>query len=212
VDYYLASEDGQQTGPFSLEQMRSFWATGRIVQSSRFWHSGMTEWRSIADIEGALRPSPNAGLPTPKSPGALSDYAAPAQRTPLPPLPQAQTPIPQPPLKRDRKGIGCGMGCLLLMLLLGGFVGFLALLPTPKEEPSKPGVESSWDKGFDSGYELGYAAALTDYDQGKLKESSELLDANARGLSQGDTDSQHRDGFISGLKAGYEEGWKHGGH
>ena len=88
----------------------------------------------------------------------------------------------------------------------------MSLLPTDQEDTSKPKVETSWDKGYNSAYQLGYVCALSDYKKGALKESPELLDANARELCGGSTDAQYRDGVMRGLKSGYEEGWKHGGN
>jgi hypothetical protein len=188
VDYFLQTKDGQQAGPYGVSQLRAFWADGRVTRTTPYCTPGMTAWRPLSDLENLLS----------------------ATQPPL--TPQVPVTVSPPASKPKRKGLGCGSGFLILIVLFGAFIRILSLLPPDKEDASKPKVETAWGKGYDSGVKLGYACALMDYNGGKLKESSEQLDANARGLSEGDTDAQHRAGFISGIKQGYETGWEQGGH
>jgi hypothetical protein len=177
MDYYILTKDAQQAGPYSLDQLKAFWASGQITLTTPYWTNGMTDWYPVRAIEKLL-----------------------AAQTPGPTTPVAA----QSPEKPKRKGIGCGQACLILIVLVGGFIGFVMVMSPDEEEPSKPKIETSWDatslsapkvdtikpkvetpwnKGYTSAYELGYMCALSDYNEGKLKESPEELDANARQLS-----------------------------
>jgi len=181
VDYYLQTKDGQQAGPYSLDQLRVFWRNGQITMDTPCWSQGMG-WKSIRALENSLT--------APSRPGSL------------PPIPRNST-------TASRLGRGCTFGCLGLVILFGAFIGFLSLLP-PDKDANKPKVETSWDKGLDSGMKLGYACGLEDYNEGKMKESPEQLDASARKISDEYTDAEYRRGFIRGVPAGYELGWERG--
>jgi hypothetical protein len=185
MDYYLQTKDGQQAGPYSLNQMKAFWASGQITLTTPYWTSGMSGWYPVRAIEKLLA----AQTPSVTPPVAV-----------------------QTPEKPKRKSIGCGQAFVLLVLLFGAFIAFVMVMSPDEEDTSKPKVDPSWNKGYASAYQLGYVCALSDYKKGALKESPELLAANARELCGGSTDAQYRDGVMRGLKSGYEQGWKDGGH
>lgn len=56
MDYYLLKGDGDQTGPYSLDQLRAMWASGQVTLDMAYWHEGMTEWQTMRALEAALRP------------------------------------------------------------------------------------------------------------------------------------------------------------
>ncbi len=66
MDYYLLTADGEQAGPYSLDQVRSLWETGRVTLETPYWVSGMAEWGSLRKLEFSLRSSQLA-LPAPAS-------------------------------------------------------------------------------------------------------------------------------------------------
>jgi hypothetical protein len=54
-------------------------------------------------------------------------------------------PVPmQHVTKAPRKGLGCGSGCLILVVLFGAFVGFLCLLPDDNQTKPHPQIPAVW--------------------------------------------------------------------
>jgi GYF domain 2 len=215
VDYFLVDANGQSIGPYSLDQLRSFWADGKITRETPVWTRGMEGWQPIRTIENSILPPPQRPL---TSPAVTS--------------PTFVSRLDQPKAKRS----GCTTfltGCLIatglpalaivLLMLLGAHAQKTFWEHLTPEQKSKlitlaqtkakadATSRANFDEGFKSGYQWGYACGLTDYNHGALKEPSDQLEANARGLSEGDTDAQHRAGFVSGIQSGYDEGWKAGG-
>ena len=215
MDYFLVDANGQSIGPYGLDQLRSFWAEGKITRETPVWTHGMAGWQPIRTIENSIRPPP--------------------QRPPTPPVitsPIFVSRLDQPKAKKS----GCTTfltGCVMVMGIPAVAIALLMLLGahaqksffehlTPEQKSklialaqtkakADAASRSSFEEGFKSGYQWGYACGLTDYNHGALKESSDQLEANARGLSEGDTDAKHRAGFVSGIESGYDEGWKAGG-
>jgi TM2 domain-containing membrane protein YozV len=53
-DTYFLLLNGQQTGPYTVNQMRSMWQTGSINSATSYWQEGMASWRVLADIRPFL--------------------------------------------------------------------------------------------------------------------------------------------------------------
>ena len=47
---YFAALDGQQAGPFDLEQLRSYVQAGRISRSTLVWCAGMANWTAAGEV------------------------------------------------------------------------------------------------------------------------------------------------------------------
>src|ERR1043166_7810628 len=65
---------GQQTGPFSLEEVRSMLDSGRIALTDLAWKEGLESWQPLDRVLN-ITPSPLANQPAPASdalPEALS--------------------------------------------------------------------------------------------------------------------------------------------
>ncbi len=50
------NRDGQQYGPFSLEQINAGLAAGQLVPTDMAWHEGLPEWIPLAELEGVELP------------------------------------------------------------------------------------------------------------------------------------------------------------
>lgn len=90
--------NGQQFGPYPLEEARKYVAENRFLPSDRAWMDGMAEWaelRTIAQLAAPQRPAPASAPPAPPFPGS-APMAGPslqkpaAQPAPQPHHPQAQ--------------------------------------------------------------------------------------------------------------------------
>ena len=51
------SRDGVQSGPYSMEQVRGYLATGELLPGDLAWHEGMEDWRPLSQLAEA-QPSP----------------------------------------------------------------------------------------------------------------------------------------------------------
>ena len=55
--YYLWLNESQ-AGPFSLEQVRGWWADGTVTAQTLFWQTGMAEWTPLSTIHEQLSGPP----------------------------------------------------------------------------------------------------------------------------------------------------------
>lgn len=77
---YFVGKNGQQTGPFSVEQLREMAASGQLNGTDLVWREGMAEWQPASTLPGVFPGSPGAvDLPA-GNPAPL------VQATVLPPL------------------------------------------------------------------------------------------------------------------------------
>jgi TM2 domain-containing membrane protein YozV len=53
-DTYLLLINGQQGGPYTINQMRAMWQNGTINAGTAYWQAGMTQWQSLANIRHFL--------------------------------------------------------------------------------------------------------------------------------------------------------------
>jgi hypothetical protein len=109
MDFYLVTSNGTRAGPYSLAQMQAFWVSGKLTRNSLYWTAGLSEWKPVRELEHHFQLAS-----TPRA---------------TPPLAQSTRAAEKP----KRKSLGCGQGCLILFVLLGGFVAVLGLLPADKE-------------------------------------------------------------------------------
>ncbi len=57
TDSYLWLND-QQTGPYTLTQLRGMWVTGAITGAVLYWQEGMEEWTPLSKIAPLLEQAP----------------------------------------------------------------------------------------------------------------------------------------------------------
>jgi uncharacterized RDD family membrane protein YckC len=72
MQYYI-SKNGQQTGPFTLEQIRTSAMQGSLSMSELCWAEGMATWVSVAQVLGIAPPPP---MPQAKYAGFWVRFAA----------------------------------------------------------------------------------------------------------------------------------------
>jgi hypothetical protein len=64
MEYFILKPDGEQTGTFSLEQIRSMLNSGFIGADTRYWHEGISGWQPIDRIEESTNfPEPDSHKP-----------------------------------------------------------------------------------------------------------------------------------------------------
>jgi len=56
----------QQSGPFTIDQLRSMWQTGSVTADAKYWTAGMTTWNPIHELHlgGATRATPPQNVVT----------------------------------------------------------------------------------------------------------------------------------------------------
>jgi hypothetical protein len=57
VEYFLLKANGEQTGTYSVDQVKAMLASGYIEQNTLYWKEGMTGWRSVTRIDEPIDPS-----------------------------------------------------------------------------------------------------------------------------------------------------------
>lgn len=55
MQFYLL-RDGEQTGPFSIDQMQLWWRVGKLDSNQLFWRDGMEAWEPLSFISELLEP------------------------------------------------------------------------------------------------------------------------------------------------------------
>jgi hypothetical protein len=79
MEYFILKPDGEQTGTYSLDQIRSMLNSGYIGLDTRYWHEGISDWQPLDRIEESVNfpePSPNEPHPAPPPARALSGSLA----------------------------------------------------------------------------------------------------------------------------------------
>jgi hypothetical protein len=81
---YHVGRNGQQTGPFSLEQLKAMAASGQLLPTDLVWKEGMAGWEPASTLPDVFEGGPVTATPT--YPAAPAAQPAPiAQATLLPP-------------------------------------------------------------------------------------------------------------------------------
>jgi len=79
---YLIHRGGQQYGPYSVEELKQFVASGNVLPSDMAWAEGMPAWVQVSQIlGGAPAPAP-APAPTPSYQAPSPAFAQPPSATP----------------------------------------------------------------------------------------------------------------------------------
>ncbi len=64
MEYFILKPDGEQTGTFSIEEIRSMLNSGFIGEGTRYWHDGIADWQPIDRIEESVNfPEPDPRVP-----------------------------------------------------------------------------------------------------------------------------------------------------
>lgn len=79
-DYWLA-RDGQQLGPYSLEELQRRQAQGLASATDLVWTEGMAEWEPLPKVVGVRR-GPPPPPPPPPAPQISAPYASPSSPSP----------------------------------------------------------------------------------------------------------------------------------
>ena len=51
-------KDGQQLGPYTIEETYRYVQEGRLLQADLAWHEGAADWKPLSDVLGIRQPSP----------------------------------------------------------------------------------------------------------------------------------------------------------
>jgi hypothetical protein len=87
---YHVGRNGQQTGPFSIEQLKAMAANGELQPTDLVWKEGMAGWEPASTLPGVFSTAPSAIDVPQTNPVPL------AQATVLPPAPGPGGPKPNP--------------------------------------------------------------------------------------------------------------------
>jgi hypothetical protein len=91
---YHVGRNGQQTGPFSIEQLKTMAANGELQPTDLVWKEGMAGWEPASTLPGVFTPGPG---PEPSAMEMPQANPVPlAQATVLPPVPGPGGPKPNP--------------------------------------------------------------------------------------------------------------------
>ena len=77
MSQYHISVNGQQAGPYTLDQLRQMVSAGQLTRETYVWKTGMAAWDSAGNVQetaalfGAVPPPPPPGSATPPPPPAL---------------------------------------------------------------------------------------------------------------------------------------------
>jgi len=95
-------KNGQQTGPFTIEQIRAAIASGSVKPDNLAWHDGLPNWTplsSISEIQGAAPPPVPIPASMPPIPYSTANATSPSWGKFAPHAGSQQN--PRPPLPRD---------------------------------------------------------------------------------------------------------------
>lgn len=111
---WYVSQEGQQLGPYTGEQMVAFAQGGNITRESMVWAEGMAEWLPAAQIEGLFP----AAAPVAYAPAAASNFMRPGHATAPARTAQAEGGFPHPPVKAASFGLFAGCFGIALLLFI----------------------------------------------------------------------------------------------
>jgi len=64
MEYFILKPDGEQTGTYSIEQVRAMLNSGFIDANCRYWHEGIVDWQPIDRLEESVNyPEPDPHQP-----------------------------------------------------------------------------------------------------------------------------------------------------
>ncbi len=98
MEYFILKPDGEQSGTFSMEQIRAMLNSGFIGPDTRYWHEGLSDWQPVERIEESVNfPEPDPHVPHTPPPHQWSGSLARAipsprqQQRPSGPIPEVST-------------------------------------------------------------------------------------------------------------------------
>tara|TARA_B100001971_G_scaffold202981_1_gene217360 strand:- start:590 stop:1162 length:573 start_codon:yes stop_codon:yes gene_type:complete len=83
-EQYLIARSGEQSGPYTLEQIQQMQAAGQLLPSDMAWTEGQTDWLPLSQIADCATPTPPPPPPsTPPSPSTGAAGTSKAGRNPV---------------------------------------------------------------------------------------------------------------------------------
>ncbi|MDF1753402.1 MAG: DUF945 family protein [Verrucomicrobiales bacterium] len=78
----FVTKDGQQSGPYTTEQVQSYLAEGRLLYTDLLWYEGLPDWQPINTVFAPPRTAPFVQRPAPQRPNPMlsSGHRMPASR------------------------------------------------------------------------------------------------------------------------------------
>jgi hypothetical protein len=73
----LITRDGQQFGPYTLDDVNAYLASGELNADDMAWHDGMADWLPLRSIEGVVAPRISAPPPPSARTGRGNSLVAP---------------------------------------------------------------------------------------------------------------------------------------
>ena len=132
MQIYIA-KSGQQTGPFSLEQLQSMLGSGMVTLTDSAWHEGLESWLPLHQVLNVSPPLPIASQPPP-----LPDTGTRAPRSAIAELGVVRqtNPRPLPFTSYPRKAkmflllLVCVafVACCVLLIRRGEMIGWMGAL------------------------------------------------------------------------------------
>ena len=113
-DTYYLMLNGQQSGPYTVNQMKAMWQAGSISASTYYWQNGMADWQPLANVRAFLDSAgPQYGQPFVVNQG---NPAVPYQ-------PQYQMMAPSQKSRAGYVILGLFFGCLGVHNFYAGYAG-----------------------------------------------------------------------------------------
>ena len=69
------TRDGQQFGPYTLDDVNAYLASGELDANDMAWHDGMADWLPLRSIEGIVAPRSSALPPPPATRSSTNPIA-----------------------------------------------------------------------------------------------------------------------------------------
>jgi hypothetical protein len=82
---YYVGKNGQQTGPFTLDQVKAKYATGEILPTDLMWKEGTADWKAASTFSELAAPAPAPAPAATPSPSFGGPASTPVSTTVLPP-------------------------------------------------------------------------------------------------------------------------------
>lgn len=58
AEAYYIYQNGEQSGPFSFDQLKGSFQAGQIGDQSYYWHDGLPDWKPLFEIKGQFTGNP----------------------------------------------------------------------------------------------------------------------------------------------------------
>lgn len=115
------NRDGEQFGPYSLDDVNAYLADGTLLPSDQAWHEALAEWTTLDQIEGVLLPEGHAAE-------AVEEYVEPEpEEVPAPKKGKAAKPAAATASGGSKKTLVIVLASVLVVL--GGSAAVVFLVP-----------------------------------------------------------------------------------